>query len=255
MPTGNKTGQVAQQASCGAIGGSSVLALSGSSNPSYGVTAPAGLIGTVATNGASAATLALNDPSQTVTTSTLLAVFWTTSGGTILNACYDLAVASVSFSSPTNTATITQSGSVPTTGKFWASSGSAPTALPTATTPITAAINQDVTLANEGVSIPGGTGGNIQQLMAISTQIGLVEWLKASGSTQERLSAILAANSFDVWPLSSSQLGSLPSGGAGNNWTSGDTVTVIRFYNLGSTLVNVGVGSVAASMQAGALLT
>ena len=252
--TGNKSGSLQTQVNCAGISVNGNLGVSGSTDPSYGVTAPAALLGTIGSNGASSCTLPLTDPSQTVSTSTKLAVFWTTNGGATLNACYDLSVSSASFVNPTNTATITQSGGIPTSGSFWASSGAAPSALPANGTLISVAVNIDLTQASQGVTIPGGSGGAIQQLLATSTQPGLIEWLKAAGSTQERLSAITAAGGYDTWPTAASQLGSLPSGGGGANWTSSDTVTVLRFYNLGSSFANVGGFSQSANMQVGVLL-
>ena len=191
----------------------------------------------------------------------MLAVFWTTSGGTILNACFDCAVTSATVTSGVNAVTLTQSGGTgqPTGAHYWASSGSAPTALPAATTAISVAIAQDVT---DGVSIPAGNSVyNIQQLIATSTQPGLVEWLTAAGGSQERLSAPRTAGAFDTWPTSAAQVGAAnPTGGAGNSgnstgaWTNNTTVTDIRFYNLGSTLANIGVSSQSAAMQAGVIL-
>ena len=253
--SGTKVGTLQTVCNCGGLGGNTSINLSGSSAPNFGLTAPAALIGTVGTNGSSSATLALNDPSQTVTTSSKLAVFWVSGG--VLQCAYDLSVASVSFSTPTNTATITQSGGAPSVGtpKFWAASGSAPTALPTGTTAISVAIAQDLTQSAEGVTVPGGTGANIQQLIAVSSQPGLISWQDTAGGTEERLSAITTANGFDTWPTTANQVGSLPTGSASsNNWQSGHTVTVIRCYNLGSTVANVGVSSQAATMQAGVIL-
>ena len=254
MPTGNKTGTLNQQINCGGASANSTLQVSGSSNPQFSITAPAALIGTIGTNGSSSCTVPLADPSQTVTTSTILAIFWVAGG--ILQCCYDLAVASVSFSTPTNTATITQNGSsVPTTGKFWAASGSAPTALPANGTPVSVAINQDIT---DGVAINSGTGGSIQQLFASSSQPGLVEWATnvSCNTAQTRLSAILTSNAFDTWPTVASQSGSLPGAGANNStWAANTTVANIRCYNLGSAQANVGTSSSTAVMQAGLILT
>ena len=253
MPTGSKTGSLQSIASLGGVTGNTNLALSGSNNPTYGITAPAGLVGTITTQ--SAGTLSVADPNAQITGGTysglFVAIFWTTSGGTILNACFDCTISSFSATGGVDSITLTGGSSTPTGAKYWASSGSAPTAIPANATAITLAVNQDIT---DGVSIPGGTGGNIQQLLATSTQAGLIEWLKASGSTQERLSAFTAAGQFDTWPTTASQVGSLPTGGSGNNWTSGDTVTDLRCYNAGSSLVNIGVSSATASMQAAVLL-
>ena len=131
----------------------------------------------------------VNDPNATLAAAQHVCVFWTTLGGTVLNACYDATVASVTYNSPSTgltTCTLTQSGGTgqPTSALYYASSGSAPSALPAVSTAITVAIGQDIT---NGVSIPGGTGASIQQLLATSTQPGLVDWLTASGGSQERL--------------------------------------------------------------------
>ena len=249
MPTGNRSGSLQTLVNVSGVAVNTTLNQNGSGSPSWSITAPAALIGTIGTNGSSSCTLVLTDPSATVTTSVKLAVFWLVGG--VLQACYDLAVASVAG---TTTATITQSGSVPTSGSFWAASGSAPTALPANGTAISVAVNQDLTQAADGVSIPGGTGANILQLVATSTQPGLIEWLHAAGGTQERLSAIITAQGFDTWPTAISQVGAMPTGGAGANWTSSDVCTVLRFYNLGSTVANTGVSSQSAQMQVGVLL-
>jgi len=257
MPTGTKQGSLTTTVNSSGLSGSSTLSVTGSSNPTFGVTAPAGLTGSQSViNTQTTCILVVNDPNSTVVAAQKVCVFWTTSGGTILNACYDATVASVSYNTPSSgltTVTLTQSGGTgqPTSALYYASSGSAPTALPTNGTAITLAIGQDIT---DGVSIPGGTGTNIQQLIATSTQPGLVDWLTASGGSQERLSAILASSAFDTWPTSSSQLGSLPTGGSGATWGSAQTVTDIRCYNLGSTLANIGVTSTVATMQASVIL-
>ncbi len=253
MPSGNKTGSLQTIASLGGVTGNTNLSLSGSNNPAYGVTAPAGLVGTITTQ--SAGTLSVSDPNLQLTAGNyagaFVALFWLTAAGTILNACYDCTISSFSATSGTDSITLTGGSSTPTGAKYWASSGSAPGSIPANATAITLAVNQDIT---DGVSIPGGTGANIQQLLATSTQCGLIEWLKASGSTQERLSAFTAPGQFDTWPTTAAQLGSLPTGGSGNNWTSSDTVTDIRCYNAGSTMANIGVSSATASMNIAALL-
>ena len=253
MVNGNKSGLVQTSVNCCGLVANQTVPLAGSNNPQFGITAPAALVGTVYS--ASIGNLAVNDPNGQITSgnygSLFLAIFWTTNGGTILNACYDCTISNFATANNLDSITLTGASSTPTGARYWASSGSAPTSLPANATPITVAIAQDIT---DGVSIPGGTGGNIQQLLATSTQAGLIEWLKASGSTQERLSAFTAAGQFDAWPTTQSQVGSLPSGGSGNNWTSGDTVTDIRCYNAGSSLVNIGVSSATAAMQALVLL-
>ena len=190
-----------------------------------------------------------------------LAVFWLTGSGATLNACFDFQYTTVSGSGAI-TVTCAGASNAPTGAKYWASSGAAPSTLPANATPIVVAVAQDVT---DGVSIPGATGANIQGLIATSTQPGLVEWLTAAAGTQERLSAITAAGSFDAWPATSGQLGSLPTGGAINSanatgaWASSGTVTDVRFYNLGCTIASFYAGGAStitstASMQAGVLL-
>jgi hypothetical protein len=253
--TGSKSGSFTNTVNCGGLSGSTTLTVSGSNNPTVGVTAPAGLTGSQSViNTQLTCILVVNDPTNSVAAAQKVSVFWNVAG--VLNACYDAAVASVSYNTPSTgltQVTLTQSGGTgqPTGALYYASSGSAPTLLPVNGTAITLAIGQDIT---DGVSIPGGTGANIQQLMATSTQPGLFNWLTASGGTQERLSAILAAGAFDTWPTASSQLGSLPSGSAGLAWTSAQTVTDIRCYNLGSTIANIGVSSSPATMQASVIL-
>ena len=254
MPTGSKTGSLQTLVNAGGITGNNSLSVVGSSNPTFGVAAPAGLIGTI--NSQSGGTLTIQDASLQITggnyNTFTIALFWTTSGDTILNCAYNITMSACTPSGGVDAITCTGGTSNPTGAKYYASSGAAPTTLPANGTPITLALNQDIT---DGVSIPGGTGQYIQQLIATSTQPGLVDWLKASGSTEERLSAILSSGAFDTWPTSSSQIGSLPTGSASaNNWTASDTVTVIRCYNLGSTFANVGVSSATATMQAGVIL-
>ena len=68
------------------------------------------------------------------------------------------------------------------------------------------------------------------------------------GYTEERHSPTMLPNDIDTWPTAAGQVAP-PTGGAGTNWTPGDTVTDIRFYNLGSSPANVGVSSQPANMQ------
>lgn len=254
---GTKSGSLQTLINSGGITGNTTLSVTGSSNPTFGVTAPAALIGTIGTNAAGSCTLVLSDVGQTVTSAVKVAVFWSVGG--VLNAAYDLTVASNSFATPTNTVTIHQATGAPDVGtfKFWAASGALPTTLPANGTLISVAIAQDIT---DGVSIPAGTGQYIQQLMATSTQIGLVVWEKTANGVEDRLSAITVAGGFDTWPTTAAQAGATPTGGAvsSNNatgaWIASDTVTVIRCYNLGSTVALVGVSSSSATVQAGVIL-
>jgi hypothetical protein len=252
MPVGTKQGSYTSSANCGGITGGNSLAFSGSNNPIEGITAPAALIGTI--NSSAGGTLTLTDTALQLTAgnygSAFLAIFWVSGG--VLQCCYNVTISGFSANSGTDSITLTGASATPTGAKYYAASGSAPTQLPANSTPISVAVNQDIT---DGVSIPGGTGQYIQQLLATSTQPGLIEWLKASGSTQERLSAILAAGNEDTWPTQSNQVGSLPTGSASaNNWTTSDTVTVIRCYNIGGTVAQVGVSSQSAVMQTSVIL-
>ncbi len=259
MASGTKTGSLQTIVNCAGISGSQTLNPTGTANPNASISAPAGLIGTILSE--SGGTLSVTDPSALLSvageSSYYLALFWTTVGGTVLNCCYDFQYTTVSATSGVDTVTCAGAADSPTGAKYWASSGAAPTQLPANGTAITVAIAQDVT---DGISIPAGNGTfTIQQLIASSTQPGLVEWLTTASGSQERLSAILSANSFDTWPTQSSQVGTLPTGGGGVGgaaaWTTNTTVTDLRFYNLGSTFANVGVSSSPANMSAGAIVT
>jgi hypothetical protein len=271
MTVGTKTGSLQTLVNSGGITGNTSLTLSGSNNPTFGVTAPAGLAGTVLS--AAGGTLSINDPSALLSvageSSFYLAIFWLTNSGATLNACFDVQYSAVSASGGVDTVTLAGASSTPTNGKYWASSGALPTSLPANSTPVMVAIAQEVT---DCVSIPGGSGANIQQLIATSTQIGLVEWLTSASGTQQRLSALLSAGAFETWPTTATQTGSLPSGGAANNnaaangtwsttgnWASNGTVADVRFYNFGTTLASFYANggtttSSAAQMQAGAIL-
>jgi hypothetical protein len=272
MSSGTKTGSLTTMVNCAGISASQTLNPTGSNAPPIGITAPAGLVGTILS--AAGGTLSLTDsatsPQITVggESSFYLAVFWLTNSGATLNACFDFQYTTVTGSG-TITVTCAGASSAPTSAKYWASSGALPTSLPANGTPIIVAVAQDVT---DGVSIPGASGANIQQLIATSQQPGLIEWLTAAAGTQERLSAILSANAFDTWPTNSAQSGSLPSGGAVNNnaaangtwattgnWATSGTVTDVRFYNLGCSIASfyasgASSSSSAAVMQAGCLL-
>jgi len=265
--SGTKSGSLATTANCAGLSGNATLTVSGSTSQGGGVTAPAGLTGPqTQINTQGTCVIVVNDPAGTLAVGQHVGVFWTTVSGTVLNACIECAVTSASLNTPSSgltTLTLTQSGGTgqPTGATYYSSSATIPTALPTNGTLVTVAISQDVT---DGISIAAGSGTYaIQQLMATSTQPGLFNWLTASGGSTERLSALLSANAFDTWPTNSSQTGStqLPSGGnttnsanATGNWTTATTVTLVRCYNLGSTLANIGVSSSAATMQFGVIM-
>ncbi len=261
--SGTKTGSFQSIAVCGDINAQQQIPLGAPANPAGGVNAPAGMTGSNSKIlSQSEGTVNVDDPSALLSvageSTFYLAIFWLTGGGTILNACFDVQYTSVSAAGGVSTLTLAGGSSTPTGAKYWASSGSAPTGLPASSTAVTVAINQDIT---DGISIPAGSGTfNIQQLIATSTQPGLVEWLTTATGNQERLSAILSAGAFDAWPTLAAQAGTLPSGGAVNSgnatgaWTTATTVTVLRCYNLGSTLANIGTSSASAVMQAGALV-
>lgn len=251
---GTKGGNFQGLVNCGQISAGQNLALAGSTNPAGGITAPAGLVGTILSQ--SGGTMSITDALAALSvageSSFYLAIFWTTSGGTVLNCCYDVQYTIVSATGGVDTVTLAGASSTPTSAKYWASSGAAPSGLPANATPVTVAIAQDIT---DGISIPCGSGTfNIQQLIATSSQPGLIEWLTTASGNQERLSAFTAGGQYDTWPTAASQVGTLPTGGNGNAWTTNTTVTVLRCYNLGSTLANVGVSSSSANMQAGAIL-
>jgi hypothetical protein len=215
MPTGTKTGSLQTLANCGGIAPNQSLAFSGSPNPQYGITAPAALQGTI-----SGGVVTLGSQATFAGTEKV-AVFWTVGNTSYYR--YDCTI-----SAGTNQTTFTVS----------AGSG---TSLPTGGQAVLLATNVDLTQAAEGVSI---VGEQVQQLIATSTQIGLVEWL-SSAPAQQRLSYINAAGGFDTWPSTSGQPAP-PSGGAGSNWSAATTVVTLRFWNFSTS---------TAQMQVGAILT
>lgn len=265
MATGLKTGSLQTLVSSGGVSGNTTLSVVGTSNPGAAIIAPAGLVGTVLS--AAAGTLTVADPLGLITvggqSSFYLAVFWTTNAGATLNACFDFQYSTVSGSG-TITITCTGGTASPTGAKYWASSGAFPTSLPANSYSIVVALATDVT---DGISIPAGSGTFlIQQLLATSTQPGLVEYLVSAAGALERLSPLLTANAFDTWPTTAAQVGTLPSGGAlakltagtdqsnAGAWTTNITATVLRFYNLGCTPAVTFTASSTAAMQAGAIV-
>ena len=179
MPTGAKIGNNASQIQCAGVVAQGSIAPVGSAGPSYAITAPAPLAGTI-TSG----TITLG-ASATFAGSEKVAVYWTVAGVNYYR--YDVTIASG-------------------TGTSFALSGGTGTALPSGAQAVSLAVNQDVT---DDVSL---TGNNVQQLLVTSTQPGLVEWLNAT-PTQDRLSYLPTAASYDTWPAAAGQSGP-PTGGA-----------------------------------------
>ena len=207
--TGSKQGSLQTLVNAGGIAANTTLSFSGSSNPAFGITAPAALSGTLASGTFTIA----NSGTATFAGTEKVAVYWTVAGVNYYR--YDCTISS---GTAQNTFTI--------------SSGTG-TALPSGGQSVLVATNQDIT---DGVSI---TGNNIQQLIATSTQPGLVEWLNVT-PTQDRLSAITAAGGYDTWPTAAGQLA------PPTNWTSMDVVVTLRCWNFSTS---------SAVMQVGALLT
>ncbi|MGO8691632.1 MAG: hypothetical protein ACLQLG_18590 [Thermoguttaceae bacterium] len=215
MPvTGNKSGNYQVNVNCAGISASMNLPFLGSASPPFGINAPAALSGTVLSQGGD--TLTVADPGLVLAAQTV-AVFWYVLG--VLHAVYDIAVSSVTSPGAAETVALDMTGA-----KYLVSGD---TGLPANATAITVAVAQDVT---DGVSI---TGANLQQLLATSSQPGIVEWLDATPATQ-RVSTISAAQGLDTWPSGANQA---------QPWT--DTVVKIRCYNAGTS---------SANMQAGAIL-
>jgi hypothetical protein len=227
--SGTKTGSLQVMANCAGISTNQTLAFSGSGGPAWGVTAPAALAGTV--SAVSSGQLSVTDPNTLIQDGQLVAIFWYVAG--VLNACFNCTVSNVVASAGVDTVTLTGGSATPTGGKYWAASGSAPTQLPANSTVISFAIAQQIT---DGVSI---TGNNIVQLLATSTQPGIIDWWKGS-STEERVSGIPASGQFDAWPESAG-ITAPPAG-----WAGTDIVNTINCYNAGSS---------AAVMQAAVILT
>jgi len=214
--TGTKPGSLVINVNIGGaagLGASQSLAFSGSAAPPYGLVAAAALAGTI-----TAGTVTLS-AAATFAGTEKVALYWTVAGVNYYR--YDCTIAGG-------------------TGTTFAITGGSGTALPTSGQAILLATNQDLTLAAQGVSI---LGDNLQQLLATSTQPGLVEWLSAAPA-QQRLSFLPAGGSFDTWPTAAGQAAP-PSGGAGANWTAATTVTTLRFWNFSTT---------TATMQVSALL-
>jgi hypothetical protein len=153
----------------------------------------------------------LTVPTGSLTNGQTLAIFWTVGG--VVNACYDVTVASVSTASPNDTVTLTGASSTPTGGQYYAASDSAPTTLPANATAILISVATDVTV---GVDI---VGANLQQLQISSNQPGLVELFDAV-PTERLVAGLPSSSSFYAWPTSLGQ--SVPFS---------QTVTKVRFYN------------------------
>jgi hypothetical protein len=214
--TGTKSGNFQLMANCAGVTANQSLAFLGSAGPSWGITAPAALAGTVLSQGGE--TLTINDPNTLLSNGQVVAVFWYVAG--ILHAMFDVTINTITSPGASETVLLTV-----TNAKFLIGADST---LPANGTAITIAVAQDIT---DDVSL---TGSNVQQLLATSTQVGLVEWLDGSAN-QNRLSSITAAGGFDGWPTAANQ--SL-------SWT--NPTTKLRCYNQATT---------TASMQVAAVLT
>ena len=177
--TGAKNGSNTIRIQCAGVAANCTIAAGGPAAPSFAITAPAAMAGTI-TGGA--ITLGA---SATFAGSEKVAVYWTVAGVNFYR--YDVTIASG-------------------TGTSFALSGGTGTALPSGAQGVSLAVNQDVT---DDVSL---TGNNVQQLLVTSTQPGLVEWLNATPA-QDRLSYLPAAGPYETWPSGPAQSGP-PSGGA-----------------------------------------
>jgi hypothetical protein len=211
--SGTKSGNLSQIINCAGIAVNQTLAFSGSGAPPWGITAPAALAGSVLSQGGD--TLTVADPKTALASAQTVAVFWYVAG--ILHAVYDIVIASVTSPGAAETVALTM------TNAKWLVAGD--TTLPANATPVTIAVAQDIT---DGVSL---VGTNLQQILATSSQPGLVEWLDVT-PTAQRLSTIIASGGFDTWPTAAGQA---------QPWT--DTVVTLRCYNAATT---------TAVMQAGA---
>lgn len=183
---------------------------------------PAAVAGSVASQ--SGCTILV--PTGTLVAAQVVAVFWTVAG--VLNAIYDMTVASVSTASPNDTVTLTNSGGTLGPANYYASSGSAPTGLPANATGLNVAIAQDVT---NSVSI---VGSDLQMLLITSTQQGLCE-LFDSGPTERLFEPILAAGGFYSWPSY-----------AGQSVPFSQTVVKARMYNAALTAATMTVAALLA---------
>ena len=173
--TGTKTGTLQTIVNSGGISANTTLNLSGSANPTFGVSCPAALAGTI-TSG----TVTLS-ASTTMAGTEKIGVFWTISGVNYQRLGCTIA-----------------SG----TGTAFALTGGSGTTLPGSGQAVTIAIGQDIT---GGVSI---VGSNLIQLLATATLPGAVEWIDVTPTVQ-RTSTIAAANGFDTWPTTN-PVGSVP---------------------------------------------
>ena len=211
MPlSGAEQGNFQTNVNCAGVSASVNIPTVGSAAPNWSINAPPAVSGTMGSSGAFTAA-----SSVTYAGTEKVAVFWTIAGVNYYR--YDC--------------TITGG-----TGTAFTISGGSGSALPSGGQAVNVATNQDITGAN-GLSLPGN---NIQQLLVTSSQPSLVEWLSVT-PTQERLSLIATANGCDTWPSSSGQ-SAPPVGGAGANWTSGDTVVTIRCWNNSANTATIKIG-------------
>lgn len=202
--TGIETGALQVLANCAGVSATGSSTYTGSAGLRWGVNAPAALSGTITTG-----TITLGS-TATFAGTEKVCVFWTVAGVDYYR--YDCTIAGG-------------------TGTSFAITDGAGTALPDGGQAVTLATNQDVT---DSVSI---NGDNIKQLLATSTQKGLVEWLTVT-PTQQRLSIIPAASGYDTWPLNAGTTAP-PSG-----WSAATTVVTLRFWNAATSAARMEVGVV-----------
>jgi hypothetical protein len=187
---GTKSGSFQIYSNCGGVSGSKSLLSAGTANPVFGITAPAAIAGTITSGTITVA-------STTFAGTEKVALYWVIGGVAYYR--YDCTISSG-------------------TGTTFGITDGAGDALPTGGQAVLIATRQDIT---DGVSI---NGNNIQQLIAKSSEIGLVEWLTVTPA-QERLSVITEANDFDAWPTTSAQVAPPTA------WTAAAVVVTLRCYN------------------------
>ena len=224
--SGIKTGILSQSITCNGVQAALTLAPSGSAGPAWGVTAPPAIavtaiasnVFTVANSFASSPGCGGSGTNGAITTSDIVGVFWTTAGGSFYNCgC---------------TCTAATTTTVTLTGGTYAGNTALPTTM-TGILTITLVPGQKVT---DSVSIIYST---LQQMMAVSTQVGAVEWW--DGTLIERVSFFQATAAggltFDTWPTN------YPA--SSNPFTA--TITTLYFYNFSA--------AASAVMQATVILT
>jgi hypothetical protein len=224
--SGTKTGVLSQTITCNSVQAALALTPNGSAGPAWGVTAPAGLtvtaiasnVFTVANSFSAAPGCGGSGTNGAISTSDIVGVYWTTAAGSYYNCGCTVSAAGAT--------------SVTLTGGTYAGN----TALPTTLTGITSIMLVPGQKVTSDVSIVYSA---LQQMLAVSTQIGAVEWY--DGANIERVSFFQTASNggitFDTWPTT------YPS--TSNPFTG--TITTLYFYNFSVT--------VSATMQATVILT